>query len=267
VPPGPTAVISPSSGAQPNVTPVIEFVNPKPDATIHDNNTTLETWITRPQATGFVVYYYSGDNMTWTYVGRASVVDNAATLVWDVPQANGRYYLKAEYYDNNGLAGDTYQRINVQHESAPINISTYFSLTSDWAMILTILALLLIVTLFVLPPLVYRPVIFDASALRLLSGASREDISRLPRALRPNNVEIPAFKGSDRIRPREIKRFNEQKRFESQYGMQPYDAAALELARERNLTIYSDDPKMMELYRSLKVNTDKAEKFIKRTKK
>ena len=69
-----------------------------------------------------------------------------------------------------------------------------------------------------------------------------EEMSRLPRALRPNNVDIPAFKGSDRIRPREVKKTDEQKRFESQYGMQPYDAAVLELARERNLTIYSDDP-------------------------
>ena len=134
-------------------------------------------------------------------------------------------------------------------------------------MILTILALLLIIMLFVLPPLVYRPVIFDASALLLLSEASIEDISRLPRALRPNNVDIPAFKGSDRIKPREVKKLSEQKRFENQYDMRPYDAAALELARERNLTIYSDDPKMMELYRSLKVRTDRAERFLKKNKK
>ena len=94
-----------------------------------------------------------------------------------------------------------------------------------------------------------------------------EEISRLPRALRPNNVEIPAFKGNDRIRPREVRKINEQKRLESQYDMNPYDAAALQLARERNLTIYSDDPKMMDLYRSLNVHTDKAARFLKKDKK
>jgi hypothetical protein len=267
VPTGPTAVLHPTATPQPYVAPSIEFVEPRPDATIHTNNTTLEAWITIPQASGFVVFYTSRDNESWTYLGRSSIVDNTGRYTWNVPDTNGRYYLKAEYYDNNGLAGVTYQRIFVQHESAPIDISTLFSQTTDWAVILTILALLLIITLFVLPPMVYRPVVFDASALQLLSGASMEEISRLPRALRPNNVEIPAFKGSDRIRPREVKKLNEQKRFESQYGMHPYDAAALELARERNLTIYSNDPKMMELYRSLKVHTDKAERFIKKDKK
>ncbi len=266
VPTGPTAVLHPTATAQPYVAPSIEFVEPKPDATIHTNNTTLEAWITIPQASGFVVFYSSRDNESWTYLGRSSIVDNTARYTWDLPQTNGRYYLKAEYYDSDGLSGTAYQRILVQHESAPIDVSSFFSQTADWAVILTILALLLIITLFVLPPLVYRPVIFDASALLLLSEASIEEISRLPRALRPNNVDIPAFKGSDRIRPREVKKLNEQKRFERQYDMQPYDAAALELARERNLTIYSDDPKMMEIYRSLNVHTDRADKFLKKNK-
>lgn len=267
VPNGPTAVLNPTATPQPYVAPSIEFVQPKPDATIHTNNTTLEAWITTPQASGFVIFYSSRDNETWTYLGQSTIVDNDARYTWDVPDTNGRYYLKAEYYDNSGLAGVTYQRILVQHESAPISASTFFSQTTDWAVILTILALLLIITLFVLPPLVYRPVIFDASALQLLSGASMEEISRLPRALRPNNVEIPPFKGSNRIRPREVKKINEQKRFESQYGMHPYDAAALELARERNLTVYSNDPKMMELYRSLNVHTDTAQRFLNKDKK
>lgn len=267
VPTGPTAVLNPTATAQPYVTPTIEFVEPKPDATIHTNNTTLEAWITIPQASGFVVFYSSRDNESWTYLGRSSIVDNTARYTWDLPETNGRYYLKAEYYDSSGLSGTAYQRIQVQHEPVPMNVSSFFSQTADWALLLTILALLLIITLFVLPPMVYRPVIFDASALQLLSEASMEDISRLPRALRPNNVDIPKFKGSDRIKPREVKKLNEQKRFESQYGMHPYDAAALELARERNLTIYSDDPTMMEIYRSLNVHTDKAERFLKKDKK
>lgn len=267
VPDSPTAVLNPTATPQPYIAPTIEFVEPKPDATIHTNNTTLEAWITIPQASGFVVFYSSRDNESWTYLGRSSIVDNTARYTWDLPDTNGRYYLEAEYYDNSGLAGVTYQRVLVQHESAPIDITTVFSQTADWAVVLTILALLLIITLFVLPPLVYRPVVFDASALQLLSGASMEEISRLPRALRPNNVEIPAFKGNDRIRPREVRKINEQKRLESQYDMNPYDAAALQLARERNLTIYSDDPKMMDLYRSLNVHTDKAARFLKKDKK
>ena len=267
IPNGPTAVFNPTVTPQPYVVPSIEFVEPKPDMTIRTNNTTLEAWITIPQSSGFVVFYSSRDNESWTYIGSSTIVDNTARYNWDVPVTNGRYYLKAEYYNNNGLAGVAYQRILVQHMSAPIDISTFFSQTADWAVILTILALLLILTLFVLPPMVYRPVVFDASALLLLSEASMEEIAHLPRALRPNNVEIPAFKGIDRIKPRDVKKLNEQKRFESQYGMQPYDAAALELARERNLTIYSDDPKMMEIYRSLKVHTDKADRFLKKDKK
>ncbi len=80
VPPRPTATLSPSPTSQPYVAPVIEFVEPKPDATIHTNNTTLEAWITIPNSSGFVVFYSSRDNESWTYIGRSSIVDNTARL-------------------------------------------------------------------------------------------------------------------------------------------------------------------------------------------
>ena len=267
VPTGPTAVMHPTATPQPYVAPLIVFVNPKPDSTIHTNNTTLEAWITIPESSGFVVFYSSRDNESWTYLSRSSIVDNTARYTWDLPDTNGRYYLKAEYYNDTGMVGETYLRILVQHESAPVDISKFFSQTADWAVLLTVLALLLLITLFVLPPLVYKPVLYDLSALRLLSVASIEEILRLPRALRPNNVDIPAFKGSERIRPREVKKTDEQKRFESEYGMQPYDAAVLELAKERGLKIYSGDPRMIEFYESMGVKSERVEKLLRKVGK
>jgi hypothetical protein len=267
VPSGSTAVTTPTATAQPYVPSSVVFTQPEPDEVLQYNNTTLNASVIQPQASGFVAFYSSRDNETWAFIGRSAIVNGSSTYRWDVPATNGRYYLKAEYYDNDGLAGDAYQRVRVQHVSEPVDMTTLFSQSADWLVLLTILALLLIASLFILPPLVYKPVVYDTSALRVLSGAGSKELSRLPRSVRPNNVEIPAFKGSGRIRPREVKKPEEQQRLENSYGLDHYDAAALELAIERGLTMYSDDPRILELCESVGVRADYVMKLLKKVKK
>ena len=146
-------------------------------------------------------------------------------------------------------------------------IALSFSGIAGWLGMLTILIILLVALLFILPPLVYRPVTFDLSAIRFLSEADAEEVLRLPRAVRPDGTDIPFFLGGERVRPRKIRDRDARERFESEHGLDPYNAATLVLALERSLTIYSDDPEIMKLYKKFGASTDSVQKLVRKEKK
>ena len=139
---------SPADPAQPSGHEVqIEFVLPKPNDTITDNTTALDVSVIPANDIGFVAFYQSTDNVTWTYIGKSGLHDNISEYTWTVPPVNRVYYLKAEYYDSMGLRGSAYDQVFVHHEQG-IDISTMFIRTTDWLIVLIALITLLLAIVY-----------------------------------------------------------------------------------------------------------------------
>ncbi len=251
----PTARPSPSPA--PVAEPWIVFVTPHRNAVVSDNVTTIAVSMPPSAGTGYVAYYGSTDNVTWIKLGESFVSGNMSELAWSVPQTNGRYYLKAEHYDAPGLRGIAYTQVLIAHEIAPVDMTTLLARGMDWLMLLLALIALLLLLSIVIPYLRGKPVVYDSSALAALRLPDKGRPSKPSRrAIRP---EV-AIEGAEGINMKAVRNVEETRRLEREYGLQAYDAMALQLAREAGATLITADARIGDIGRKLGIDVKPLDK-------
>ncbi len=121
----PTIQPTPTPTPPPVAEPDIVFITPGVGDVITNNTTSIETSVPPSIDPGYVIYYGSKDNKTWVNLGESPVIGNMSEIIWNVPQMNGSYYLKAEHYNAAGLRGVAYTRVLVAHDILPVGMTTH----------------------------------------------------------------------------------------------------------------------------------------------
>ncbi len=135
----------------PAYNPDIVFIRPEKGEIIKNNTTELVTSIPPYRDPGYVVYYGSSDNKTWTRLGESPIEGNISRLAWTVPGENGNYYLKAEHYDARGLRGTAYVNVLIAFEITPVDITTKLASGMSLLMLLLAFIALILVSLILMP--------------------------------------------------------------------------------------------------------------------
>ena len=258
-------VWNPTTQPTPTPSPVTErdivFISPGVGDVITNNTTDIETSVPPSADPGYVVYYGSTDNKTWVKLGQSDVIGNMSDLIWNVPQMNGQYYLRAEHYNSWGLRGIAFAQVLIAHEILPVDMTTLLTSGANWLMLLAALAVLLILLYAIIVYLGRKPVIYDSSALYALSRQDKDWLSELPgKTIRPDEA-IFEIEGVDRIKMKTIKNIGEMRRLEKDYGLQAFDAMALQLARETGATLYTASERIMDICKQLEIEARPLEKI------
>lgn len=246
----PYATVSPTAEPTPSPPPTgspdIVFITPGSRDVIANNTTEIMTSVPPSSDPGYVAYYGSTDNRTWVKLGESPVEGNVSELLWTVPPMNGAYYLKAEHYNSLGLRGVAFTQVLIAHEILPVDMTTMLISGTDLLMLLLALIALFLLLFIIVPYLIGKPVIYDSSALYVLSK-DKDWLSKLPRqAIRPDKF-IADIPGMDRIKMRAIRNIEEMRRLERDYGLQAYDALALQLAREMGAMLNTANPGIADI--------------------
>lgn len=250
----PSNTILPSPVVSPSPTPVpvrdqVSFTNPGRSNVIRSNSTVLEVSVTAGSDPGFVAFYQSLDNGTWSFIDRQDVVNDMSRQQWLAENGDGRYYFKAEYYNTNGLAGTAYASIVVDTAERSAFTTLLTGLNDTWPLLLLIL-LLSVPVLFVRNS--KRRAVYDSSAIGKLIPMDRRELSQFPKPLMPEvKYDWPEkFKSESKIRFKGIKNPETLLSLKERYGLSDFDAYALQFAIENKLRIYTHSEEMFKIYQA-----------------
>lgn len=250
----------PATSSPPLENPDVMFMTPDHGEVIKNNTTDIQVSVPPSSDPGFIVYYGSPDNKTWIKLGEAPVAGNMSELMWSVPQMNGTYYLKAEHYNSWGLRGLAYTQVLVAREILPLGITSLMVSSIDWLMLLIAIGVMLLVLFGLLPYLRGGQVIYDTSALYALSRGDKDWASKLSgKVIRPD-IQAYDIEGVGTIKAVAVKNLDEAKRMERELGLSPYDAMALQLAKETGATVLTDDRKILDLCKNDDIRAKRMEK-------
>lgn len=267
--PGPASVsypyITPTSTPSPSATITpghMAFISPARDSVIMDSNVTLEVAIPASSDKGFVAFYASHDNVTWTFIGKSDIREGSARYYWPVCGPDGLYYLKAERYTTAGLVDMAYTRMVLASGLLPISTTTILTGTNGWLPLLMAVILACAAIAMLLLSL-RKPVVLDTSSIELLSERGWKASYRLRYFIFPDvsYTEMPEAVHRLKVKLRAVIDVNAAKRLEANYGIKSLDAMAIQLARETGATLYTADAAVLGICRRLGIKAEPAIKL------